>query len=140
MITKIDHIGIAVRSLDDSLKFYLETLDLTYEGTETVENQGVRVAFLLAGNTRLELLEAISEESPIAKFIKKRGEGIHHVALGVKNIEERIKEIKDKGIVMIHDEPKRGAHGAKVAFLHPKSTGGVLYEFCEREDEKGAHS
>lgn len=140
MITKIDHIGIAVRSLDDSLKFYLETLDLTYEGTETVENQGVRVAFLLAGNTRLELLEAISEQSPIAKFIEKRGEGIHHVALGVKNIEERIKEIKDKGIVMIYDEPKRGAHGAKVAFLHPKSTGGVLYEFCEREDEKGAHS
>jgi methylmalonyl-CoA/ethylmalonyl-CoA epimerase len=136
MINKIDHIGIAVKSLESALEFYQNTLGLTFEGKETVESQGVTVAFLLAGNTRLELLEATTDNSPIAKFIEKRGEGIHHVALGVSNIEDRIKEVKEKGIVMINDQPKPGAHHAQVAFMHPKSTGGVLFEFCERKEEE----
>ena len=94
MIKNIDHIGIAVKSLDEALPLYTETLNLKLEGIETVESQGVKVAFILAGNTRLELLEALSPASPIAKFIEKRGEGIHHVALGVDDIEDRIKRSK----------------------------------------------
>ncbi|WP_352920079.1 methylmalonyl-CoA epimerase [Peribacillus simplex] len=131
MIKNIDHIGIAVKSLDDALPLYTETLKLQLEGIETVESQGVKVAFILAGNTRLELLEALSPASPIAKFIEKRGEGIHHVALGVDDIEDRIKEIKESGLRMIDDSSRKGAHNADVAFVHPKSTSGVLYELCE---------
>ncbi|MFE4895222.1 methylmalonyl-CoA epimerase [Peribacillus butanolivorans] len=136
MIKNIDHIGIAVKSLDETLPLYTDTLKLELEGIETVESQGVKVAFILAGNTRLELLEALSPESPIAKFIEKRGEGIHHVALGVENIEDRIKEIKESGIRMIDDTSRKGAHHADVAFVHPKSTAGVLYELCERAESK----
>ncbi|MGE7759339.1 methylmalonyl-CoA epimerase [Peribacillus sp. NPDC097895] len=136
MIKNIDHIGIAVKSLDETLPLYTETLKLELEGIETVESQGVKVAFILAGNTRLELLEALSPESPIAKFIEKRGEGIHHVALGVDDIEDRIKEIKESGIRMIDDSSRKGAHHADVAFVHPKSTAGVLYELCERAELK----
>jgi len=105
------------------------------EGYETVESQGVKVAFLSAGNTRIELLEPISDESPIAMFLLKRGEGIHHLALGVENIQQRLNEIKSSGINLIDSEPKLGAHHAQVAFLHPKSTGGVLFELCERKGE-----
>ncbi|AXN37445.1 MULTISPECIES: methylmalonyl-CoA epimerase [Peribacillus] len=136
MIKNIDHIGIAVKSLDETLPLYTDTLKLELEGIETVESQGVKVAFILAGNTRLELLEALSPESPIAKFIEKRGEGIHHVALGVEHIEDRIKEIKESGIRMIDDTSRKGAHHADVAFVHPKSTAGVLYELCERAESK----
>ncbi|MDM5211777.1 methylmalonyl-CoA epimerase [Peribacillus sp. NJ4] len=136
MIKNIDHIGIAVKSLDDTLPLYTETLKLKLEGIEIVENQGVKVAFILAGNTRLELLEALSPSSPIAKFIEKRGEGIHHVALGVDRIEDRIEEIKESGLRMIDDSSRKGAHHADVAFVHPKSTAGVLYELCERAESK----
>ncbi|MDM5359618.1 methylmalonyl-CoA epimerase [Peribacillus sp. RS7] len=136
MIKNIDHIGIAVKSLDETLPLYTETLKLKLEGIEIVENQGVKVAFILAGNTRLELLEALSPSSPIAKFIEKRGEGIHHVALGVDRIEDRIKEIKESGLRMIDDSSRKGAHHADVAFVHPKSTAGVLYELCERAESK----
>lgn len=132
MIKKVDHIGIAVHSLEQSLPFYTDILQLPLLGIEEVESEKVKVAFLQAGETKLELLEPTSAESPIAKYIEKRGQGIHHVALGVGSIEERIKEIKEKGIQMIHDVAKPGAGGASVAFLHPKSTGGVLYEFCEK--------
>lgn len=135
MIKKVDHIGIAVTSIEQSLSYYQDVLGLKVEGIETVESQGVKVAFLDAGNTMLELLEPLSEESPVAKFISKRGEGIHHIALGVESIQDRIDEMKDKGIVMIDNTPRRGAHEAKVAFLHPKSTGGVLYELCERGEK-----
>ncbi len=131
MIKQIDHIGIAVRSLEESLPLYTETLKLELEGIEIVESQGVKVAFILAGNTRLELLEALSSESPVAKFIEKRGEGIHHVALGVDDIEARIKVLRESGIRMIDDTSRKGAHDADVAFVHPKSTAGVLYELCE---------
>ncbi|MGE7879891.1 methylmalonyl-CoA epimerase [Peribacillus muralis] len=136
MIKHIDHIGIAVKSLDVTLPLYTETLKLELEGIETVESQGVKVAFIMAGNTRLELLEALSPESPIAKFIEKRGEGIHHVALGVEDIEARIKDLKQSGIRMIDDTSRKGAHDADVAFVHPKSTAGVLYELCEQSLSK----
>ncbi|AOH55627.1 methylmalonyl-CoA epimerase [Peribacillus muralis] len=136
MIKHIDHIGIAVKSLDETLPLYTETLKLELEGIETVESQGVKVAFIMAGNTRLELLEALSPESPIAKFIVKHGEGIHHVALGVEDIEARIKDLKQSGIRMIDDTSRKGAHDADVAFVHPKSTAGVLYELCEQSLSK----
>jgi methylmalonyl-CoA/ethylmalonyl-CoA epimerase len=136
MIKKVDHIGIAVRSLDEALPFYIEVLQLEFLGIEEVDSQGVKVAFIKAGETKLELLEPTSEESPIAKFIEKRGEGLHHVALGVDSIQERINQMKEQGIRMLQDEPKIGAGGARVAFMHPKSTGGILYEFCEKKGLK----
>jgi methylmalonyl-CoA/ethylmalonyl-CoA epimerase len=137
MIKKVDHIGIAVKSLENTLPFYTDVLELTLLGIEEVESQKVKVAFLQAGGTKLELLEPTSEESPIAKFIEKRGEGIHHVALGVESIEERIIEMKEKGIQMIDQQPRLGAGGAHIAFMHPKSSAGVLYELCEKKGMKG---
>ncbi|MGG3563472.1 methylmalonyl-CoA epimerase [Neobacillus rhizosphaerae] len=137
MIRKVDHIGIAVRSLENTLPFYTNVLQLSLLGIEEVESQKVKVAFLEAGGTKLELLEPTSEESPIAKFIQKRGEGIHHVALGVESIEERISEMKEKGIQMIDQQPRLGAGGAHIAFMHPKSSTGVLYELCEKKGMKG---
>ncbi|KON87129.1 lactoylglutathione lyase [Sporosarcina globispora] len=136
MIKKVDHIGIAVRSIDEALPFYTETLKLEFLGIEEVESQRVKVAFIKAGETKLELLEPTREDSPIAKFIEKRGEGLHHVALGVDSIQERIIQMKEQGIRMLQDEPKIGAGGAQVAFMHPKSTGGILYEFCEKKGLK----
>ncbi|MEH7383084.1 methylmalonyl-CoA epimerase [Bacillus sp. JJ1533] len=132
MINKIDHIGIAVSSIENSLPFYTNVLNLQVEGIEEVESEKVRVAFIKIGESKLELLEPLSPESPIAKFIEKRGEGIHHIALGVSSIEERIQEIKEQGIRMLADEPKFGAGGAKIVFMHPKSTGSILYELCEK--------
>jgi methylmalonyl-CoA/ethylmalonyl-CoA epimerase len=137
MIKKVDHIGIAVRSLENTLPFYTDVLNLPLLGIEEVDTQRVRVAFLQAGGTKLELLEPTSEESPIAKFIEKRGEGIHHVALGVDSIEDRIIEMKEKGIRMIDDQPRLGAGGANIAFMHPKSASGVLVELCEKKGMKG---
>lgn len=137
MIKKVDHIGIAVKSLEVTLPFYVDVLNLPLLGIEEVEREKLRVAFLQAGETKIELLEPTSAESTIAKFIEKRGEGIHHVALGVESIEERIKELKEKGIRMVQDEPKLGAGGAHVAFMHPKSALGVLYELCEKKGKKG---
>ena len=133
-VKKVDHVGIAVKSLEKTLPFYVDILQLKFLGVEEVESEKVKVAFLKAGETKIELLEPISPESAIAKFIEKRGEGIHHIALGVDDIQERINELKEKRIRMIQETPKRGAGGALVAFMHPKSTGGVLYELCERKD------
>lgn len=135
MIKKIDHIGVAVKSIDEALPFYTDQLKLQLQGIEEVESEGVRVAFLKVGESKIELLEPLHSESAIAKYIEKKGEGIHHVALGVDSIEERIKEIKAHGIRMIHDEPKDGAGGARIAFMHPKSTGSVLYELCEKKED-----
>ncbi|ETI66677.1 methylmalonyl-CoA epimerase [Neobacillus vireti] len=137
MIKKVDHIGIAVKSLEHTLPFYTNVLKLTLLAIEEVDSQKVKVAFLQAGQTKLELLEPTSEESPIAKFIEKRGEGIHHVALGVESIEERIIEMNEKGIRMIDEQPRLGAGGAHIAFMHPKSSSGVLYELCEKKGMKG---
>lgn len=136
MIKKIDHIGIAVKKLKDSLPFYTDTLKLRLEGIETVESEKVKVAFIQIGESKIELLEPTSEDSPIASFIQKRGEGIHHIALCVDSIEERIKQIQNEGIRMIHETAKPGAGGAKIAFMHPKSTGNILYELCEKPSKE----
>ncbi|WP_433743026.1 methylmalonyl-CoA epimerase [Falsibacillus pallidus] len=137
MIKKVDHIGIAVRSIEDSLGFYTEILGLQCLKIEEVPSESVKVAFIDCGNTKLELLEPTSENSAVWKFIDKKGEGIHHVALGVESIKERMEELKEKGIRLIQDEPKIGAGGAEVAFLHPKSGMGVLYELCEKKHAGG---
>jgi methylmalonyl-CoA/ethylmalonyl-CoA epimerase len=137
LIKKVDHIGIAVKSLEDTLPFYTEVLRLPLLGIEEVVSQQVRVAFLMAGETKLELLEPTSSESAVAKYIEKRGEGIHHVALGVESIEERINEMREKGIKMIDEIPRLGAGGAHIAFMHPKSATGVLFELCEKKGMKG---
>lgn len=131
---KIDHIGIAVSSIEEVLPFYVGSLKLRLLGIEEVPAQGVKVAFLGVGESKIELLEPLSNESPIAKFIEKRGEGLHHVALGVTDIRKRIKDIQENGVEMINHEPVSGAGGAQVAFLHPRSARGVLFEFCEKED------
>lgn len=128
---KISHIGIAVKRLDEAIPFYRDILGLQYEGEETVESEQVRVAFFQIGESRIELLEPLSEESAIYKFLQKNGEGIHHLALEVSDIKQRISDLKQKGIRLIQEEPKRGAHQMNIAFLHPKATGRVLYEICE---------
>ena len=133
MVKKVDHIGIAVKNLDEALDFYENTLGIKCVETEVVEEQKVKVGFLPIGDTEVELLESTEENGPIAKFIEKRGEGIQHIAYRVDNIEEAIEELQAKGIRMIDEKPRYGAGGAKIAFLHPKSTFGVLIELCERE-------
>lgn len=130
---KIDHIGIAVKSIENTLPFYVNQLHLELEGMEEVESEQVKVAFLRIGESRIELLEPTSEHSPIYKFLEKRGEGIHHIALGVNDIEQRLEELKTNGIPLINEQPKIGAGQAKIAFIHPKSASGVLYELCEKE-------
>ncbi|WP_066372437.1 methylmalonyl-CoA epimerase [Neobacillus fumarioli] len=134
MIKKVDHIGIAVKSLEAALPFYTDVLGLPLVRIEEVESQKVRVAFIEAGQTKLELLEPVSNESAVAKFIEKRGEGIHHVALGVESIEARISEMQERGIRMIDETPRPGAGGAQIAFMHPKSALGVLFELCEKKE------
>ena len=129
--TKLDHIGIAVRNLDEAIKVY-EALGLSCTGIETVEEQKVRVAFFPCGDSELELLESTSPDGPIARFIEKKGEGIQHLAIRVPSIEKALAEMKDKGIRLIDEQPRYGAGGARIAFLHPKSTGGVLIELSER--------
>lgn len=130
MTTRLDHIGIAVRSLD-SAKIY-EDLGLTVGHVETVETQRVKTAFLSVGDSNLELLEPTSPDSPIAKFIEKRGEGIHHICLRVENIEEHLERLKAKGYRLINEAPVPGAHGCRVAFLHPSAGNGVLIELSEK--------
>lgn len=132
-VLKVDHIGVAVKNLDETLKFYQDILGLELQGTEVVEEQKVKVAFLPVGDTEVELLESTELDGPIAKFIEKKGEGIQHVAFRVPNIEEAIAELKEKGVRMIDEKPRYGAGGAKIAFCHPKSTNGVLVELSERE-------
>jgi methylmalonyl-CoA/ethylmalonyl-CoA epimerase len=133
-ILKVDHIGIAVPSLEESLKFYEGVLGLKAEDTEVVEAQKVKVAFLPTGDSELELLESTSPDGPIAKFIEKKGAGIQHVALRVDDIEAALQELKGAGVKLIDEKPRYGAGGAKIAFLHPKATGGVLLEICQRDD------
>lgn len=132
-LKKVDHLGIAVSSLEESLKFYEGVLGLKCQGSEVVEEQKVKTAFLPIGDTEVELLESTAEDGPIAKFIASRGEGFQHIAYRVENIEEAILELKDKGIRMIDEKPRYGAGGAKIAFIHPKSTGGLLIELCQRD-------
>ncbi|MFH1624238.1 MAG: methylmalonyl-CoA epimerase [Pseudomonadota bacterium] len=131
-IKKIDHIGIAVKSCDPALKFYEGVLGIKSTGSERVEEQKAATVFLPIGDSELELLESTSPDGAIAKFIEKRGEGIQHICFEVENIEESLKELKGKGIQLIDEAPRRGAGGARIAFLHPKSTYGVLIELSER--------
>lgn len=132
-ILKIDHLGIAVKSIDGGRQFWTETLGLAFEGTETVAEQKVTTAFFPVGESEVELLESTAPDGPIAKFLEKKGEGIQHVAFRVADIEAALAELKQKGVQLIDQTPRKGAGGAKIAFLHPKSTNGVLVELCERE-------
>lgn len=131
-IKKIDHVGVAVKSCDPALEFYENALGIKSVGSETVEEQKVTTVFLPVGDSEVELLESTSHDGAIAKFIEKRGEGIQHICFRVENIEEALKELKEKGIKLIDETPRKGAGGARIAFLHPKSTFGVLIELSER--------
>lgn len=133
---KIAHIGIAVTKIDQVLSFYTESLGLELDNVEIVESEGVKVAFLKIGESRLELLEPLNESSPVQQFIDKKGEGIHHIALEVDNIEARLNQLKSEGIKLINDEPKQGAHLSQVAFIHPKAANGVLFELCQSKEER----
>jgi methylmalonyl-CoA epimerase len=132
MIKHISHIGIAVKNLEEGIAFY-QKLGLTLEAIEEVPSQMVKVAFFPVGDTRIELLAPTSDESPIAKFIEKKGEGIQHLAFAVEDLPEALKLSQEEGIRLIDKEPRPGAHGAEIAFLHPKSTGGVLIELCKEK-------
>ncbi len=129
MLEKIDHIGVAVNSLEEAVKFYT-TMGIKPHHFEEVESQKVKVAFIKVGESNIELLEPTSPESPIAKYIEKKGEGIHHIAYAVANIDKALKKLKEDGAKLINEEPMDGAHGKKVAFVHPKSVNGVLTELC----------
>jgi methylmalonyl-CoA/ethylmalonyl-CoA epimerase len=131
-ITRVDHIGIAVKSIVESLKVY-EALGLKSVGVEEVADQKVRVAFLPIGEAEIELLESTSPDGPVAKYIEKNGEGIQHLALRVDNLEAALAELKAQGVRLIDEKPRYGAGGAKIAFVHPRSTGGVLLELSERD-------
>ena len=130
-LTHIEHIGIAVKNIEEQLPYYEGILGLKCYNIETVEDQKVKTAFFMIGQTKIELLEPTSEESTIAKFIEKRGEGIHHIAFATKNLSEALQEVEAKGVRLIDAQPRAGAEGLNIAFLHPKSTGSVLTELCE---------
>jgi methylmalonyl-CoA/ethylmalonyl-CoA epimerase len=127
----IEHIGIAVKNLDESIRFYEKVLGLECYNIEEVPDQKVRTAFFKLGQTKIELLESTSEDGPVAKFIDKRGEGVHHIAFAVEGIEKALEHARDMGVQLIDHEPRKGAEGLDIAFLHPKSTFGVLTELCE---------
>ncbi len=134
-LSHIEHIGIAVKNLDESIKFYEEVLGLQCYNIEEVKDQKVRTAFFLVGLTKIELLESTDPEGPIAKFIGKKGEGIHHIAYAVDDLQKNLDELHQKGIQLIDKEPRGGAEGLNIAFLHPRSTYGVLTELCEHPDQ-----
>ena len=131
----IEHIGIAVKNLDESVKFYEDVLGLQCYNIEEVKDQKVRTAFFQVGDTKIELLESTDPEGPIGKYVEKKGEGIHHMAFAVENIEEKLKMAEENGIRLIDKEPRKGAEGLDIAFLHPKSTNGVLTELCEDKNK-----
>ncbi|HAX98157.1 MAG TPA: methylmalonyl-CoA epimerase [Candidatus Atribacteria bacterium] len=132
-IKHIDHIGIAVKDLDLTSKFYTEILGLSLHGVEEVEEQKAKVAFLPITDSEIELLESTDSEGTISKYIDKKGEGIHHIAFRVEDIEEALNELKTKNIRLINEKPRIGAGNAKIAFIHPKETNGVLIELCQRD-------
>jgi methylmalonyl-CoA/ethylmalonyl-CoA epimerase len=131
-ILKIDHLGIAVNSMESGRTFWSDVLGLEFEGEEIVAEQKVNTAFFPVGESEVELLESTSPDGPVAKFIEKRGQGFQHIAFRVANIEEALEELKEKNIQLIDEKPRLGAGGARIAFLHPKATGGILVELCER--------
>jgi methylmalonyl-CoA/ethylmalonyl-CoA epimerase len=131
ILTKINHIGIAVKSLEESIPFYRDLLAMPFAGIEVVAEQKVRVAMLQVGESKIELLEPTSEDSPVAKFIEKNGPGIHHLAYEVEDLEAAIARLMAEGARMIDEKPRAGAHGSRIAFVHPKSSNGVLTELCQ---------
>lgn len=134
-ISHIEHIGIAVRNLDEAIPFYEQVLGLKCYSIEEVKDQKVRTAFFKVGQTKIELLESTDPEGPIGKFIANRGEGFHHLAYAVENLEDCLKDAESKGIRLIDQQPRIGAEGLSIAFLHPKSTAGVLTELCENKNQ-----
>src|SRR5690606_4521110 len=129
--THIEHIGIAVNSLQEAIQYYEKILGLSCYAIEEVKDQKVRTAFFKIGQTKIELLESTSADGPIAKFIEKKGTGLHHIAFAVEGIQDRLDELDKKGVGLIDRQPRKGAEGMSIAFLHPKSTHGVLTELCE---------
>jgi methylmalonyl-CoA/ethylmalonyl-CoA epimerase len=132
-LTHIEHIGIAVENLEESIKYYENVLGLKCYAVEEVADQKVKTAFFKVGQTKIELLESTSPDGPIGKYIEKKGQGVHHIAFNVKDLPAALKEADDKGVRLIDQEPRKGAEGLNIAFLHPKSTGGVLTEFCSED-------
>lgn len=135
MPKKISHIGIAVASIEEATPFYRDVLGMEFEGTEVVAEQKVKVAFFAVGESRIELLEPTADDSPVAKFLEKNGPGVHHVAYEVADLEQRLAALKTEGVRLIDESPRTGAHNTRIAFMHPKASGGVLTELCE----PGAH-
>lgn len=131
MLKKINHLGVAVASLEDSIPYYRDVLGMSYQGTEEVAEQKVKVAFLQVGESKIELLEPTSPDSPVALFLEKNGSGIHHIAYEVDDIENALAVLEGKGMRLIDRVPRKGAHGARIAFIHPKSSGGILTEICQ---------
>lgn len=132
----IEHIGIAVKDLNVTIKYYEDVLGLKCYSIEEVKDQKVKTAFFKIGQTKIELLESTAPDGPIGKFIEKKGEGIHHIAFAVNNIEDQLKDAAAKGIQLIDEKPRKGAEGLDIAFLHPKATYGVLTELCENKQQK----
>lgn len=131
MQDKISHIGIAVANIEEATPFYRDVLGMQYEGVEVVAEQKVKVAFFVIGESRIELLEPTAPDSPVAKFLEKNGPGVHHVAYEVSDLVQRLADLKAKGIRLIDESPRMGAHHTQIAFLHPKASGGVLTELCQ---------
>jgi methylmalonyl-CoA/ethylmalonyl-CoA epimerase len=134
-LTHIEHIGIAVKNMDEAISYYENILGLKCYALEEVKDQKVKTAFFKIGQTKIELLEATDADSAVGKFIEKKGEGVHHIAFAVNNIEDALKETADKGVRLIDQTPRKGAEGLDIAFLHPKSTMGVLTELCEDKNK-----
>ena len=131
--THIEHIGIAVSNLEESIKYYKEVLGLECYAVEEVTDQKVKTAFFMVGQTKLELLEATADDSPVAKFLDKKGPGVHHIAFAMDDVTTALNDAEAKGVRLIDKEPRGGAEGLRIGFLHPKSTGGVLTEFCGKK-------
>ncbi|MBN1988884.1 MAG: methylmalonyl-CoA epimerase [Bacteroidales bacterium] len=134
-ISHIEHIGIAVKNLDEAIPYYENVLGLKCYNIEEVKDQKVKTAFFMVGQTKIELLESTDAEGPIGKFIDKKGEGIHHIAFAVDKIEDQLKQAEEKGVNLIDKTPRKGAEGLDIAFIHPKSTFGVLTELCENKNK-----
>jgi methylmalonyl-CoA/ethylmalonyl-CoA epimerase len=134
-ITHIEHIGIAVKSLEESIAYYEGVLGLKCYAVEEVKEQRVKTAFFMVGQTKIELLESTDPEGPVGRFLEKKGEGVHHVAYATENLEESLVEMEEKGVALIDKKPRKGAEGLDIAFLHPKSTHGVLTELCENKNK-----
>ena len=131
--THIEHIGIAVKNLEESIKYYEEVMGLSCYAVEEVTDQKVKTAFFMVGQTKIELLESTDPEGPIGKFVEKKGEGVHHIAYAVEDVNGALKEVEEKGVRLIDKTSRKGAEGLNIGFLHPKSTGGVLTELCGKE-------